>query len=252
MACGCARPALTCLETIDGYVGRLKRALRGSITTRRRVAEEVRLHLEELAASETDAVDRVDAERRATQRMGSPERLAAEMPYRRWNPWIVIVATVVCAVAGFAYSTQETAIYASTSSVLYIPSSGTASSGPSNNQAASDWGNIYAPLAESTEFGARVLQSLPVPIAGLTARQLQKDTTVAVIPSGNGLNFALNNATSLNAIILADAYSAQFPIYLAAHTANPELARAIQQNLDNVRFKLANAPRTIATVQTHR
>ena len=37
-------------ETIDGYVDRLNHALRGPITTRRRVSEEVHLHLEELAA----------------------------------------------------------------------------------------------------------------------------------------------------------------------------------------------------------
>ena len=95
-------------ETIDGYVGRLKRALRGSITTRRRVAEEVRLHLEELAASETDAVDQVDAERRATQRMGSPETLAAELPYRRWKPWIVVAATILCGVAGICVLSPAT------------------------------------------------------------------------------------------------------------------------------------------------
>ena len=72
-------------ETIDGYVGRLKRALRGSITTRRRVAEEVRLHLEELAASETDAVDQVDAERRAPSGWEARRRSPRNFPIAAGN-----------------------------------------------------------------------------------------------------------------------------------------------------------------------
>lgn len=233
-------------ETIDGYVGRLKRALRGSITTRRRVAEEVRLHLEELAASETDAVDQVDAERRATQRMGSPETLAAELPYRRWKPWIVVAATILCGVAGFAYSAQQQTLYGSTSAVLYLPNPGT-TGGSSTKGIAGEWGVTYAPFAESTEFAALVLHSLNPPIPGLTSTQLQNHTTVVSIPAGDGLEFTVSDAKSLDAQMLANAYSREFPVYLAAHTPNPTL-QAATSHLNDVRFKIANAP--VGTPQT--
>ncbi len=165
-ACGCARDCFDVPETIDGYLDRLNRALRGPVTTRRRVSEEVRLHLEELAANEGEATAPADAERRATQRMGSPERLAAEMPHRRWNPWIVIAATILFGVVGFAYSTQQPKLYASTSSVLYNPSAAATSS--SSNGAANNWGATYTPFAQSTDVATQVLQSLHPSIPGLT------------------------------------------------------------------------------------
>ncbi len=94
--------------------------------------------------------------------------------------WIVILVTILFGVAGFLYSMHQQKLYASTSSVLYIPSA--TSPGSSTKGVASDWGITYAPLAESTVFAAQVLRSLKVPIAGLSPTQLQKDTTVTAIP----------------------------------------------------------------------
>ena len=230
-------------ETIDGYVDRLKYALRGPITTRRRISEEVHLHLEELAAQESETRDRADAERRATQRMGSPEKLAAEMPHRRWNPWIVIAATVLCGVAGFAYSTHQPKQFASTSSVLYNPAAG---GGSSSRGLASDWGSNYEPFAQSTEVAARVLESLRPSIPRLTPTQLARKTSIAVIPTGNGLSFTVTDLSSLDAVRLANAYTIQFPIYLAKNTPDPDLIQ-MQQGLAAVKLKLASA--TSATPQ---
>ncbi len=228
-------------ETIDGYLNRLSRALRGPVTTRRRVTEEVRLHLEELAANEDEGTAPADAERRATQRMGSPERLAAEMPHRRWNPWIVIAATILFSVAGFAYSTQQQKLYASTSTVLYIPSAG-GSSNSSDGQA-NNWGATTAPFAQSTEVATQVLQRLHPSIPGLTPTQLSHETSIAAIPTGNGLSFTVTNPSSLNAVRLANAYTIQFPIYLAKNTPDPDLIQ-MQQGLAAVKLKLAAATST--------
>ncbi len=57
--------------------------------------------------------------------------------------WIVILVTILFGVAGFLYSMHQQKLYASTSSVLYIPSP--TASGSSTKGVASDWGITYAP-----------------------------------------------------------------------------------------------------------
>ncbi len=163
--------------------------------------------------------------------------------HRRWKPWILIAATILCGAAGFAYSTAQQTLYASTSSVLYLPTPGS-----STKSVAGDWGITRAPLAESTEFAGLVLRSLNPRIPGLTPSQLQKQTTVAAIPAGNGLQFTVSDPKSLGAQRLADGYSSEFPVYLAAHTPNPELQSTIV-GLNDVKYKLANTPAGTSQVQ---
>ena len=224
-------------ETIDGYVDRLKYALRGPITTRRRVSEEVRLHLEELAAQESETRDRADAERRATQRMGSPERLAAEMPHRRWNPWIVIAATILCGVAGFAYSTHQPKLYASTSSVLYNPRRGQRAR-PGAWPAIGEQLLAVRPVHRGRHAGPREPASEHSGADANATRRARP--SIAAIPTGNGLSFTVTNPSSLDAVRLANAYTIQFPIYLAKNTPDPDLIQ-MQQGLAAVKLKLASA-----------
>ena len=161
MCLGCSNvPA-----TIDGYIERLSEALRGSVITRRRVVEEVRLHLDNLASDgDGDPTDRADAERRATQQMGSPEKLAAEIPHRRLNTQIVILMMILCGVAGFVYSNQQPKLYSSTSAVIHTPPSGAVSG---SSSVASTWGAAQTGVADSAAYakaGTQIRQDNPQPV----------------------------------------------------------------------------------------
>lgn len=155
--------------------------------------------------------------------------------------WIVILVTILFGVAGFLYSMHQTKLFASTSSVLY---SNTAASGSSSAKGqASDWGITNLPFAQSTEVATQVLESLHPTIPGLTATQLVHQTSIAAIPTGNGLSFTVTNPSSLDAVRLANAYTIQFPIYLAKNTPDPDLIQ-MQQGLAAVKLKLASATST--------
>ena len=155
--------------------------------------------------------------------------------------WIVILVTILFGVAGFLYSMHQTKLFASTSSVLY---SNTAASGSSSAKGqASDWGITNLPFAQSTEVATQVLESSHPTIPGLTATQLVHQTSIAAIPTGNGLSFTVTNPSSLDAVRLANAYTIQFPIYLAKNTPDPDLIQ-MQQGLAAVKLKLASATST--------
>ena len=49
--------------------------------------------------------------------------------------------------------------------------------------------------------------------------------------------------------MLADAYSSEFPVYLAAHTPNPDAASPRSVGLNDVKYKLANTPAGTSQVQ---
>ncbi len=144
--------------------------------------------------------------------------------------WIVILVTILFGVAGFLYSMHQTKLFASTSSVLY---SNTAATGSSNGEGAGErLGNHeFAVRPVRRRFATQVLQSLHPSIPGLTATQLVHQTTIAAIPTGNGLQFTVTNPSSLNAVRLANGYTTQFPIYLRQEHAGSGSRSRCEQGL---------------------
>ncbi len=210
-------------DSIDGYIDRVNRALRGSITTRRRLLEEVRLHLEDLANDESDATDRADCERRAVRQMGSPERLAAEIPHRRWHPWIIVASTIVFALGGLAYSQHQQKLYAATSDVIHTSTSGR---GPITER----WGAQQVAIAESTDLARMVVVwAGPRLAAPRTPESILSETTITSTADRNGLRFTVTDSNALAAKLIADGFATQYPRYLRELDPNSTVNRLSSQ-----------------------